>query len=164
MKPWLGRLGGAHTRYERFALRNIVPSTEFEPQIVRPVGDILYSLHNPSPIIDTVSIFYHNLIMSTSISYEITTARDNPQLDSTQPFTMLNSTIFSSVVSVMKHTNRWRHNHQYHCHFTQIIISNSRISGLRESSRIPHRNWFCLWTLVNRRAGKRSNLHHWTAH
>jgi len=48
--------------------------------------------------------FYHNLILSKSISYEIITARDNPQLDSTQPFTKLNSTIFSSIVSDMKHT------------------------------------------------------------
>ena len=49
MKPRLGRLGGAHTRYERFGLRNNVPPTEFETQIVQPVADTLYSLHNLSP-------------------------------------------------------------------------------------------------------------------
>jgi len=56
------------------------------------------------------------------------------------------------------------HNRQYRCQFTQILISNARLSGLLESSRIPHRNWFCLCTQANRRAGKRSNLHNWTAH
>jgi len=64
MKPRLGRLGGAHTRYERSGLRNIVPPTEFEPQMVQPVANTLYALHNYSPHYRYSTNFNHNLILS----------------------------------------------------------------------------------------------------
>jgi hypothetical protein len=118
-------LGGAHTQYERFGLRNIVPPTEFEPQIFQPVADTLYSLNPSPPYRYSTNSFYHNLNLSKPASCEIITACDNPQLDSMQPFTKLNSTKFISVVSDMKHKQTKTHNRQYPCHFTQKIISNS---------------------------------------
>ena len=64
MYPRLARLGGAHTRYERSGLRNIVPPTEFETQMVQPVADTLNSPHNSSLHYRYSTNFNHNLTLS----------------------------------------------------------------------------------------------------